>query len=125
MTEIVKLSGLKKALNKLKDGYGEVKTELDRDGVIQRFEFTFDLTWKAVQEYARFKGLEVVSPRDAFRVGAQLGIIKNPETWFDFLKDRNESTHLYNESQAKLIYSHIQSFINEVEKLIENLSKEF
>ena len=125
MIEIAKLDDLKKALNKLKEGFPSVKTELDRDGVIQRFEFTFELTWKVIQEYARFKGLESASPRDTFRVGAELGIIENPEVWFDFLKDRNESTHLYSESQAELIYSHIPSFIKEVEKLVEKISGEF
>lgn len=122
MSEPIKLSDLNSALDRLKEGVKEVINDLDRDGVIQRFEFTFELVWKTIQEYAKYKGLEVVSPRDSFRVASDLGIIENPEIWFDFLRDRNESTHLYNEDQAKLIFSHIPSFIAEVEKLLSNIS---
>lgn len=124
MAEIVKLKDLKSALLKLKEGVYDCKNELDRDGVIQRFEFTFELVWKVLQEYSRFKGLEVVSPRDAFRVAADLKLIDNPESWFDFLKDRNESTHIYSESQAVVIFSHIPKFVEEVENLLKNLSSE-
>ena len=123
MSEPIKLSDLNSALDRLKEGVKEVTNDLDRDGVIQRFEFTFELVWKTIQEYAKYKGLEAVSPRDSFRVASDLGIIENPEIWFDFLKDRNESTHLYNENQAQLIFSHIPSFITEVEKLLSNISR--
>lgn len=123
MTERVKLEELKSAFLRLKDGFGKVENDLDRDGVIQRFEFTFELVWKAIQEYARLSGLEVVSPKDAFRVAADLKLIENPEDWFTFLKDRNETTHLYSEDQAREIFSHIPNFIEKVESLISKLSK--
>jgi nucleotidyltransferase substrate binding protein (TIGR01987 family) len=119
-----KLEELHKALARLSEGISMVQNDLDRDGVIQRFEFTFELVWKSIQEFSRYKGLEVASPRDAIRIAADLGILANPDLWFDFLKDRNESTHIYNEDTAKLIFSHIPRFIEEVEKLIVNMSKE-
>ena len=100
-----------------------MQNNLDRDGVIQRFEFTFELVWKAIAEYAVYKGLEVASPRDAFRTAADIGVISNPDVWFDFLKDRNESTHLYSEDRAQVLFSHIPEFIKEVDKLIANMSK--
>lgn len=121
MNEKVKLEELKSAFFRLKDGIDKVENDLDRDGVIQRFEFTFELVWKAIQEYARLSGLEVVSPKDAFRVAADLKLIENPEIWFVFLKDRNETTHLYSEDQAKEIFSHIPDFIKNVEALISKL----
>lgn len=122
MNEKVKLINLKSALSQLKDGIGAVENDLDRDGVIQRFEFTFELVWKAIQEYARISGVEVVSPRDAFRVASELKLINNPDEWFVFLKDRNITTHLYGEDQAQEIFSHIPKFIDNVELLISKLS---
>jgi len=113
-----KLEELKKALDQLESGLANVHDELDRDGVIQRFEFTFELAWKSIQEFAQYKGLGVASPRDAFRVAADLGVIDNPEMWFGFLKDRNESTHLYNEDQAKMVFSRMPNFVSEVKKLV-------
>lgn len=123
MIDKIKLEELKSAFFRLKEGISKVENDLDRDGVIQRFEFTFELVWKAIQEYARLSGLEVVSPKDAFRVAADLKLIDSPEDWFTFLKDRNETTHLYSEDQAKEIFSHIPNFIDKVESLISKLSK--
>ena len=123
MTGQIKLEDLKSAFSRLKEGVAEVKNNLDRDGVIKRFEFTFELVWKAIQEYARLSGLEVVSPRDAFRVAADLKLIENPEDWFIFLRDRNETTHLYSEDQVKEIFLHIPDFIKKVEALISKLDE--
>ncbi len=122
MNEKVKLDDLKSALDRLKEGVNEVKNDLDQDGVIQRFEFTFELVWKSIQEYAKLSGLEVVSPRDAFRVAGDLKLIDDPEKWFTFLKDRNQSTHLYDESKAQEIFSHIPDFIKEVDSLISKMN---
>lgn len=121
MNEKLKLKDLKSAVFRLKEGFSEVENDLDRDGVIKRFEFTFELVWKAIQEFAQFSGVEVVSPRDAFRVAAELKLIENPEDWFVFLKDRNETTHLYSEDQVKEIFFHISDFIKKVEGLILKL----
>jgi len=122
MNEKIKLEDLKSALNRLKEGVSEVKNDLDQDGVIQRFEFTFELVWKSIQEYARLSGVEVVSPKDSFRVAAELKLIEDPEKWFTFLKDRNESTHLYDEAKADEIFSHIPEFVKEVEGLISRMN---
>ena len=124
MTEIIKIDDLKSALSMLKKGLSETKDQLDRDGVIQRFEFTFELLWKVIQEYARYQGVEAVSPRDAFRIGGELGIIEDPGMWFDFLKDRNLTTHLYSEEDAAKIFSHIPSFISETEKVISKVESQ-
>lgn len=123
MNQLQKLADLKSALVRLKEGVAAAKTELDRDGVIQRFEFTFELVWKVIQEFGTYKGVEVVSPRDSFRVAAELGIIDSPTIWFDFLKDRNLSTHVYSEKDAADIFSHIPSFATETEKLISKIEQ--
>lgn len=124
MTEITKLEDLELALKSVKDGLNRVKDDLDRDGLIQRFEFTFELLWKTIQEYAKFKGIEVVSPRDAFRIAGELKLIDNPNVWFDFLKDRNLTTHLYSDDEAAKIASHIPNFVAETEKLISKIKDE-
>ena len=49
MKSFTKLSDLLSALEQLKSGLLEAKNDLDRDGVIQRFEFTFELLWKVLQ----------------------------------------------------------------------------
>lgn len=48
MTEITKLEDLELALKSVKDGLNRVKDDLDRDGLIQRFEFTFEFLWETI-----------------------------------------------------------------------------
>ena len=121
MDEPIQLTHLQSALRQLKEAVASVKDDLDRDGAIQRFEFTFELLWKVLQKFAQYQGVETASPRDAFRVAADLGVIDDPKVWFDFLKDRNLTTHVYSEKDAASIFAHLPSFIAEVEKCIEKL----
>lgn len=92
--------------------------------MIKRFEFTFELAWKVIQEYLRYNGFITASPRDSIRKAADFGLIDNPQIWFDFLEDRNETTHMYDEEEVKIIFSHIPSFIAETEKLISKIKNE-
>lgn len=119
MTYTDRLSELKMAFTRLKEAMSEVKNQLDKDGAIQRFEFVFELVWKTLKDYAEDKGrLDAVSPKDSFRVAADLGLIENPLVWFDFLKSRNEATHLYDEQKADEVFSKVPDFIASVEILI-------
>ena len=123
MTYLDRLTELKTAFDRLKEAVHQVQNQLDKDGAIQRFEFTFELLWKTLKEYAEDKGrLDVASPKSAFRVAADLGLIENPQTWFDFLKNRNAAAHLYDEQAANQVYSQIPSFVAATEKLIASLS---
>jgi nucleotidyltransferase substrate binding protein (TIGR01987 family) len=119
MTYTDRLSELKMAFARLKEAIPEVKNQLDKDGVIQRFEFVFELVWKTIKDYAEDKGrLDAVSPKDSFRVAADLGLIDDPVIWFEYLKSRNEAAHLYDEQKAEEVFSQIPNFITSVENLI-------
>lgn len=124
MTYIGRLTELKAAFARLKEAMPQVENQLDKDGVIQRFEFVFELVWKTLKDYAEDKGrFDAASPKDAFRVAADLGLIDEPLIWFDFLKSRNEATHLYDEQKANDVFSQIPNFIVAVENLISKISK--
>ncbi len=124
MTFVSRLTELKLAFIRLKEAMPEVSNQLEKDGTIQRFEFVFELVWKTLKDYAEDKGrFDAVSPKDAFRVAADLGLIDNPLIWFGFLKSRNEAAHLYDEQKAEEVFSQIPSFISAVENLILNISK--
>ncbi len=86
------------------------KTDLNRDASIQRFEFTFELTWKALKRVLHYKGNNVNSPRDVLREAASEGLIIDPVEWFGFLEDRNRTVHTYNEKIAEEIYQHLPAF---------------
>lgn len=119
---LIKLDELKNAIIRLDEGLNQPNpTQLEKDGILQRFEFTFELAWKVVQEYSQIQGIEVVSPREAIRIGAQLGIIDTPEDWLIDLKNRNLTTHIYDDQTAQEILTQIPSFSTRVHSLISSI----
>lgn len=86
----------------------EVLDEIIKEGLIQRFEYTHELAWNVVKDYAEYQGNNSVGgSRDATREALQLKIIENGEVWMDMIQSRNKTTHTYNESTANEIYSKI------------------
>lgn len=125
MMYVNRLKELQTALERLKEAIPQVQNQLDKDGAIQRFEFVFELVWKTLKDYAEDKGrFDGASPKDAFRVAADLKLIDSPLNWFDFLKSRNEATHLYDEQKANDVFSQIPNFIRAVDNLISKISKD-
>lgn len=115
----LQLEDLKKALKKLKEALELPDNEINRDATIQRFEFTFELAWKLMQNIAQENSPNVYGPKNAIREAAQLGLITDPEKWFEYLKKRNLASHTYNEEQAKEVYMSTKYFVSDVDILIE------
>ncbi len=79
------------------------------DSVIQRFEFTAELFWKFLKAVLDFKGVEVnAAPIDVVRAAKAVGFIAADETWIDLIRDRNLTSHTYDEAQAQEIYQRIR-----------------
>lgn len=97
------LSQLTKFISK-----GELN-ELEEQGLIQAFEYTHELAWNTLKDYLHAKGnQDIHGSRDATRAAFKLDIIPDGETWMDMIKDRNQTSHTYNEDTAKRIVSNIQ-----------------
>ena len=72
---------------------------LEKDGLIQRFEYTQELAWKVLKNYIEYQGGErLAGSRDTIRQAFALGIITNADPWFDMLESRNETSHVYDEN---------------------------
>ena len=100
--------------------------ELYLDGLIQRFEFCFELSWKLMQAYLSYEGFEVNSPRSAIRKSFEAEIIFDAESWLDMLESRNLSTHTYNEETAKEIYKNVaEKYIFLLENFSETIKSKF
>lgn len=71
--------------------------DLERSGLIQRFEFTFELAWKTVNDRLQSDGIDndVATPRQVIRVAHRSGFIDDGEVWMDMLADRNRMSHKY------------------------------
>ena len=97
-----------------------------RDGVIQRFEFTFELSWKMLKRYLEEYGLEKVdtlSNRDLFRVGHEQGMIRDPGQWFHYLKMRNQTSHAYDDKIASEVFLAAREFLNDARNLLARLKE--
>ena len=74
----------------------EALNELEQEGVIQRFEYTFELAWKTLKDYLEYHGvvLDEVAPRTVIRNAYQAKLISDGERWIDMLTDRNRMSHV-------------------------------
>lgn len=104
------LRDLTAALDRLGEALREPKSDIVRDAAIQRFEFSFELFWKALKARDENEGLRVVSPREALRAAFQLGLLADDDLVFQMLEDRNRTSHLYNAAMAEDVFSRIPAY---------------
>ncbi len=111
-----RFSNYRKALAKLKQAVEIVSQQIDRDeaiddllkeGLIQRFEYTHELVWKVMKDYAEYQGYtDVKGSRDAFRKAFEMGLIED-KRWMESIEDRNLTSHNYDNEVAEDIYESI------------------
>lgn len=83
-------------------------TDLEKQGLIQSFEFTHELAWMTIKDYFSYQGnTSIMGSRDAAREAFQKGLIENGEIWMDMIKSRNLTSHTYNRSIANDIVEKI------------------
>ncbi|MEE1142915.1 MAG: nucleotidyltransferase substrate binding protein [Bacteroidales bacterium] len=104
--------------NKLE--WGEEIDDLLKEGLIQRFEYTHELAWKVMKDYAQYQGYtNIQGSRDAFRKAFEMGIIEN-EAWMESINDRNLTSHNYDdETVAEILKAIIDTYallFNDFEK---------
>ncbi len=115
---------LESALSRLNNGIQQVKDELDKDGVIQRFEFTFEILWKTIKIYLGDKGIICQSPKDCLQQAFKYGLIKKELTYLKMLEDRNKTSHIYDQSTSEQIYENIKKEYAEAILILLNSIKE-
>jgi nucleotidyltransferase substrate binding protein (TIGR01987 family) len=97
-----RFSNYQKALSQLQKFIEKGQlSELEEQGLIKSFEYTYELAWNTLKDFLEFKGQsEIYGSRDAIRKAFQLGIIADGDGWMDMLKSRNKTSHTYNEDTA-------------------------
>ncbi|MCM2281073.1 MAG: nucleotidyltransferase substrate binding protein [Bdellovibrionaceae bacterium] len=101
-------------------------SDLEKQGLIQYFEFTHELAWNVMKDFFEYQGASLITgSRDATREAFQKGLILQGEEWMDMIKSRNKTSHTYNQSVANDIadrirhsYFHLfQEFLSTMRKL--------
>ncbi len=72
-------------------------SQMEKEGAIQRFEFTFELAWKTLKDYLEAQGivLRESSPRTVIKEAFAMGILEDAQLWMDIMRHRNLLSHTY------------------------------
>ena len=102
--------------------------DMEEQGLIQAFEYTYELSWNTIKDYLAYQGItDVIGSRDAFRIAYNRGLILEGNIWMSMIESRIKSSHTYNEEIAKEILKEIREqyfklFIQLEAKLISSIS---
>ena len=96
-------SNYRKALAQLQKFIDKGKlSDLEEQGLIKAFEYTYELAWNTLKDFLEYKGQTgIYGPRDAIRKAFQLGLIEDGEDWMDMFRSGNQTAHTYNEETSK------------------------
>lgn len=86
-------------------------SDVERDALIQRFEFSFELLWKCAKEYLYVvEGIDAASPKKVIRCCRELGLLDDEQTReaLQMADDRNLTTHTYDETFAQAVVERIR-----------------
>ena len=123
-----KLNNYRKALSRLAEVVNVMDSrqlnDFEADGLIQRFEFTFELAWKVMKSYAEYQGVdkEIMGSRDAIRWAFENKLIEDSDVWIEMIKRRNDTSHNYDEDTAADVVlrvkdSYLQAFVGFYDKM--------
>lgn len=85
-------------------------SELEREGTVQRFEYTWELAWKTLRDYLADNGnaVNVPSAANVIRAAFQVNLIEDGDAWIMAMKARNEMSHEYNSDAFERIVVEIK-----------------
>jgi nucleotidyltransferase substrate binding protein (TIGR01987 family) len=121
MTNNINIEVLKKADSVLEKFMKNDKTEQEQAGIIQSFEYCYELSWKIMKKVLNSEGLEVSTPKQVIREAGNAKIIDDVKLWIEFVNKRNLTVHTYNELVLKEIMEIMPKFKDELSKLIKEL----
>lgn len=112
------------AVQRLKEALDEKESDIIIDGVLHRFEFTFELAWKTMKDYLEYIGVieKTGSPREIIKSAFEYGMIEDGEAWIKMMLARNSLSHLYDEAKSREVYQEIKNLYFE---LLKQLKEKF
>lgn len=97
-----RFSAYEKALKQLRSAieqYGHDPEDIIKEGIIQRFEFTHELSWQLMKDYLQYEGImNITGSRSATREAFNKGLVQDGANWMDMIETRNKTVHIYDEA---------------------------
>lgn len=120
------MDNLGRGLERLAEALEEPETNsLAVDGTIQRFEFVLELSWKTLRRALLEEGVDTNTPRETLTAAHGSGWLEDADLWLAMLKDRNETSHLYNEQTARAIYGRIKRYYPALRQALDLLEARY
>jgi nucleotidyltransferase substrate binding protein (TIGR01987 family) len=125
----IQLDSLRLGIAALATGFEEQASHPEllttRDGVIQRFEITMDLSWKITMRVLRevygVQSSDVLTKKDIFRQAAKYQLLDDPESWFGHYEARNDTSHIYDSAIAAQTFARARVFLADAQLLLQRL----
>ncbi|MGH8643095.1 MAG: nucleotidyltransferase substrate binding protein [Gammaproteobacteria bacterium] len=97
-----------------------------RDAVIQRFEYSYELSWRMLKRRLELDAptpasIEALAFKDLIREGAERGPVAKPQAWFEYRRQCNITTHTYDEQKAKQVHNAAVEFLRDAKGLLQEL----
>lgn len=107
-----RFSNYRLALSRLAEGvsiaHQRPLSDLEKQGLIQAFEFTHELAWNVMKDFFAYQGnVSIMGSRDATREAFAEGLVEDGEGWMEMIKSRNQTSHTYNRKIADEIVERI------------------
>lgn len=117
-----RFNNLKKAFAQLKEGLAiKSPSNIEKQGIIQSFEFTFELCWKVMKDFLESEGVDAVFPREVIKQAFAYEYLNNGKIWLEMLENRNIIAHSYDEKIAEEIYGKIKNvYFGAIKEIYEN-----
>ena len=122
-----RFQNFEKAFFQLSEAVEKINTLsiLEKEGLVQRFEYTFELAWKTLNDFLESQNVDVKFPREIIKTGFQYELIEDGEIWLEMLEMRNIITHTYDEAIFNSsIIKITDNFYPEIKKLYSLLKYE-
>jgi len=121
-----RLSNFRKALLQLDEAMELMSqrplSKLEKQGVIQGFEYSYELGWNTLKDFLVWQGLEgIIGSRDTIREAFSAGLITDGQGWMQMLTDRNRTSHTYNEETAEAILLNIRQHHHPLLQALERM----
>ena len=92
--------------------------DIGKEGLIQRFEYTLEISWKTIKDYLETEDIIAKTPNSVIKNAFQIDLINNGELWIKMLKDRNLMAHTYDEDNFNIALNNITNlYFDEIKKL--------
>ena len=101
--------------------------QLEREGVVQRFEYTFELAWKTLKDHLECSGviLNPVTPRNIFQEATSAGLVMDSQVWEDMIKDRNKMSHRFDCDLFEEVLANVRgNYLSAFRELYQRLGAE-